>query len=122
ETPLHPLLAGGDLARVDVAGDEGDGLAVAHERVDLRVRQPARIGQLRGGVADALEVPHVRLGRHDGHDEVLAERRLAERRDLHARRRGGDGAEVGDDLPVVGELAVGADIEAYELRRARAWE
>src|SRR5207248_8481560 len=44
---------------------------------------------------------------------------LAKRLDLHARRRRGHGAEVGDDLPVIGELAVGADLEAEELRRRR---
>src|SRR4029079_18936788 len=54
-----------------------------------------------------------------GHDEVLAERRLPHRLDLHARRRRGHGAEVRDDLPVVGELAVGANLEAGEFRRRR---
>ena len=66
---------------------------------------------------DLLQVPHVPLGSDDGHDEVFAERGLAERLDAHARRCRGQRAKVGDDLLVVGELAVRADFEAEELRR-----
>ena len=102
---------------MDVAGDEDDRFAVARELRDLLFGQSAGIGQLPRGLPDLLQVPHVPLGGDDGHDEVFAERRLAERLDLHARRGRGQRLEVGDDLPVVGELAVRADLEAEELRR-----
>ena len=102
---------------MDVAGDEHDGLAVARQRVDLRVREPARIGQLARRLADRVEILHVRLGRDDGHDLVLAQGGLAERLHLHARRARRQRAEVRRDLFVVGEDAVGSNVDAEELRR-----
>jgi hypothetical protein len=38
---------------------------------------------------------------------------------LHTGRYGGEGLEVGGDLLVIGELAVGANLEAEDFGRCR---
>jgi hypothetical protein len=113
--PLHRHLARSDLRRVDVAGDEDDGLAVVCELRDLLLGESAGIGKFLRRVADPIEVPHVPLGGDDDHDEVFAERRFPQRLDPHPRRCGSQSPKVRNDLPVVGKLAVRPDLEPEEL-------
>ena len=115
--PLHGHLRGADLGRVDVAGDEEEDLALVDEHLRLGLREPPRVGDLARDLLQALLVREVRLRRDRGQEEVLAERRLAEDLDLDAGRRGVEGPEVGEDLPVVGDRAVRAHGHAEELGR-----
>jgi hypothetical protein len=117
--PLHGHLRGADLARVDVARDQDDGLAFAHEPLRLGVGEAARIGETFGDLLDPILVAKVLLRGDDGHDHLFAERGLAEDLHLHARRGGVEGPEIGADLLVVGEFSVRADVELQELRRRR---
>ena len=113
--PLHRHLRGADLGRVDVAGDEQEHLALAHERLGLGLGEAARVGDLARDLLQPLLVREVLLGGDRGQEQVLAERRLAEHLELDARRGGVERLEVGEDLPVVGERPVGAHGHAEEL-------
>jgi hypothetical protein len=100
---------------VDVARDEQHHLALGGQPVGVRVGQAPRVGQASRGLLDVREVRDVLLGRDHRHHHVLAERRLAEVLEHDARRRGVERLQVGLDLAVVRERAVGADRKAEEL-------
>jgi hypothetical protein len=102
---------------VDVARDENDRLSFRDQRLRLGIRQPARIGEPLGDLAEAILVPQVRLGRDDRHDHLLAEGRLPQNLHLDARRRRIERAKVRLDLLVVRKHAILADVELEELGR-----
>ncbi len=62
----------------------------------------------------AVEAAHIRLGGDDGHDHRLSERGFADGQELELRRLGVELLEIGLDLAIIGELAVGADPVAEE--------
>src|SRR5262249_30297296 len=102
-----------------VARHEEDDLAVLRESVEVGVGEAARVGELLRRRLDRFDVLLVLLRRDDRHDHVLAECGLAEDLELDARRRLLERLEVGPDLPVIGERAVGADVHLQKLRRRR---
>ena len=114
--PLHRHLRRADLGRVDVAGHQQHQLALARQGLALGLAQAARVGDPPRHLLDARQVRDVLLRRDDRHDHLLAERRLAEVLQGHARRGRVQHPEVRRDLAVVGERAVGADRDAEELR------
>ena len=79
--PLHRHLRGADLGRVDVAGDEDDRASFLDEAGHLRLGGPRGSAMRRAISFRRAQVPEVGLGGDDGHEHVLAARRLAE--DLH---------------------------------------
>ncbi len=113
---LHHHLRRRDLARVDVVREEDDRLPFARERIHLRRGKPARIRQRAGYALVALPIAQVLRGGDHREHEVVAVRRDPDLRELHPRRAGGESFEVRDDLVVVRQRAVRADLEAEEFR------
>src|SRR5262249_38283401 len=104
-----------DFGGVDVAGDEQDGFAFGSKGVDLLRRERAGIGELVGDGFVFIFVEEIFRGGDDGHDHLFAESGLAEDLDLNEIGIGGEGFEIGRNLAIVGEFAVGADFKLEEL-------
>src|SRR5271170_6544538 len=113
--PFHGHLAGADFRGVNVAGDKEDGFAVVGECVDLLWSEAAGVGKFMRDVFVPGFVGEVFWSGDYGHEHIFAEGGLAEDFYLHAWGCGGKSLEIGGDLFVVGELAVGADFEAEEF-------
>ena len=112
---LHGHLGGPDLAGVQAAGDQDDGLAFLGQPGGLIGRQRPRIAQLLEDIAVAIKLGQVLFRGDHGHDDRLLHRAFADGQELEPRRFLGQQLEIGFDLVVVGQLGVGADLEAQEF-------
>jgi hypothetical protein len=117
--PMHQLdghLRRTDLGRMDVAGDQHDGLARAEDLLALAVARRAALEvQLAFELLEALDVlQRVRRADFD-RDERVAVGRLAQFVHAHAVGCRGDHLHVLHDLVPARELRVGSDLEAEEL-------
>ena len=92
-------------------------LRILDELLHLRIGESARVGELRQVRPVLREVLEVVFRRHPDDDELASFVRLADRLDLHARRRLRQGAIVLQDVGVVGELRRRADVVAEHVLR-----
>ena len=105
---------------VDARRHEHDDLSVALERGTFRRCGQTRIGQSPGRVSHLVEIRQGgRLADERG-DEGPPERRLPQRVHLDPGRRRVERLKVGDDLPPLGQLAVGA--RPRSRSPTREWE
>ena len=101
---LHQHLGGTGLAAVQPAHEVIVRPGRRDELGDLRVGQPARVGDLREVVAVLLQVLDVVVGGDPDDDQLAVLVGLADGLDLDARRGGGERAVVLQRVRVVGEL------------------
>ena len=90
------------------------------ELLDRGFGQTSGVGEFREIVAILLKILDIRFGRHPHDDEFPAFIGLADRLDLHAWRRGRQGAVVLEHVGVVGEFSWSADVVTEDV--LRTWD
>jgi hypothetical protein len=105
--------AAADLGGVDLMRNQDHGPHVAQHRLQLSVvADRARVRQLALHGEVLVEAGVILGARHGQHDKGSSHRRGAERVELHPGARLGELLPVAEELIPVGELAIGADLEA----------
>jgi hypothetical protein len=112
---LDDRLCVADLGRVNGAVEKVEGASLLRQTFRVRRRQAARIREPAVDLDQAVD-PREVLGRADRREHIgIPHRRLSDLAEGDATGRVCEMLEVGDDLGIARQLAVGADGEAEEL-------
>ncbi len=114
---LRRGLRGGHFRRVQGEALDGHGFAVGDQLPDVGLGKPPRIREARVDLAVLVEPGEVGRRRNEERNERPALARLAELDQLHAIGRLRERLVVLVQLVPIGELAIGAHLEAEEFFR-----
>ena len=116
---LHQHLRRPDLAAVEAARQVIDRLGPGDDVLRLCVADRPRVGELRQVAAIRLQVLDRLIRADEDDDEVAPFVARADGDHLDARRGGGEGAVVREDVCVVGQFLRFADVVAEDVFRRR---
>ena len=116
---FHQHLRRSHLAAVETADQVIDRFRAGNDLRGSIGRDRSRIGELSQGDPVRVKIPDRFVRAHEHDDELASFVASADRRDVDAGRRVGEGAVVPQDVGVVGQLSRLADVMAEDVLRRR---